>query len=210
MRSILVALALTTSVCFGQIKAVIFDYGGVVGDIDRESVLNFISKSLNVDQKEALALAHGWKKTFEVEDEFYWQKTKNVSEQWCEEFNEVVLAAMHQNDAIVSLVKELQKKGYVTALFSNVTKGAAKWLEKKNYYQHFNPLFLSYEMGLVKPDPKAYEYVLAELNLKPQEVVFVDDKKENVEAALGLGWQAIHFNSEATFLKELSNILESE
>ena len=50
--------------------------------------------------------------------------------------------------------------------------------------------FVSFQVGLVKPDPAFYALVAKELDTNPQEIYLFDDSKENVEAAKGCGWNA--------------------
>jgi len=52
---------------------------------------------------------------------------------------------------------------------------------------------LSYELRLGKPEPDIYRHSLERLGLQPHETLFVDDREENVEAAVALGLQAIRF-----------------
>ena len=59
-------------------------------------------------------------------------------------------------------------------------------------------------MGLEKPDPKAYQLLLEQLALPANEVVFIDDKEENVEAARKLGVDAIVFESAQQVHAELA------
>lgn len=54
---------------------------------------------------------------------------------------------------------------------------------------------LSHELGLRKPDPAIYRAALKLSGTKPEETVFVDDLKPNVESAKKLGFQAIRFRS---------------
>lgn len=209
MRTIFLFILFISCTLWAEIKAVIFDYGGVVGNIDREKVLDFISTSLDVSHEEALRLARGWKKVMNSGgDEFYyWENAQGICQKWFDDFSEVVLEAMYQNQGVIAIVKELQSQGYRTPLFSNVTIGEAEWLKRKDDYEHFSPLFLSYEMDLAKPDPRSYEYVLNHLQLKPQEVIFIDDKKENVDAAVALGIYGIQFKNEALLAQELEKCL---
>ena len=68
--------------------------------------------------------------------------------------------------------------------------------------------FTSYDLGLLKPDPLIYKVVLQKLGAKPQEVIFIDDKKKNIEAAKSLGILGIVFNRNTLkedILKLISN-----
>jgi putative hydrolase of the HAD superfamily len=56
-----------------------------------------------------------------------------------------------------------------------------------DFYRCFEKVFYSYEMGMRKPQPEIYKAILNQYDLKPQNVLFVDDKKENTDAASELG-----------------------
>ena len=56
----------------------------------------------------------------------------------------------------------------------------------------FDKLFLSYEIGIHKPDAGIYTHVLQNAGLKAEECIFIDDSKANVDAALSLGMSGIH------------------
>lgn len=104
---------------------------------------------------------------------------------------------------MLDLVTALNKKGFVTALFSNVTGHQAKVIAKTGYYDYFEPLFLSHELKVEKPELKAYKLVLKKLSLPAQECLFIDDKSENVEAAIQIGMDGIRFESPSQLVEEL-------
>jgi len=62
--------------------------------------------------------------------------------------------------------------------------GMEKFSRFKNAFEVF---YLSYEMGMRKPDVEIFEYVLKTNNLVPSETLFVDDTKENTDAAASIG-----------------------
>jgi putative hydrolase of the HAD superfamily len=98
----------------------------------------------------------------------------------------------------IDLLKEIRKK-YPIYLLSNTNnihiEASNSYLKKAFGYRHldelFDQLFLSYEIGMWKPDTEIYEYVLDEINLKPQEVLFFDDNPHNIQSASALGMQTI-------------------
>jgi putative hydrolase of the HAD superfamily len=55
-------------------------------------------------------------------------------------------------------------------------------------------LVWSYQLGIAKPDPAIYRYALEKLGTQPAETLFIDDKAENVEAAVALGMKGIIFS----------------
>jgi putative hydrolase of the HAD superfamily len=62
--------------------------------------------------------------------------------------------------------------------------GMERYLRFKNAFDVF---YLSYEIGLRKPDAEIFEFVLEQNNLIAEETFFVDDVKENTDAAASLG-----------------------
>lgn len=59
----------------------------------------------------------------------------------------------------------------------------------------FEPLIISAEVGLAKPDPRIYQLALERLGVEPAQAVFVDDFEDNVAGARWVGMQAVHFTS---------------
>jgi putative hydrolase of the HAD superfamily len=102
------------------------------------------------------------------------------------------------------LVEQLRQSKVRVAMLSNIDERLATFLRKWKLYEPFDPCLLSYEIGIEKPDPKAFELLLQRLNLPAKDVVFIDDKPENVEAANQLGIHAILFESSEQIRQELT------
>lgn len=64
--------------------------------------------------------------------------------------------------------------------------GASQW----PLVSMFDRAFLSFELGLVKPDLEIFEHVVADLDVEPAQVLFLDDNRINVDAARAAGLQA--------------------
>ncbi|MFI0492146.1 HAD-IA family hydrolase, partial [Flavobacterium sp.] len=56
-----------------------------------------------------------------------------------------------------------------------------------DFYQCFERVYFSYEIGMRKPDAEIYNYLIKKYDLSEKRTLFVDDKKENTDAALLLG-----------------------
>ena len=54
----------------------------------------------------------------------------------------------------------------------------------------FDKLFLSHEMQLAKPDPRIFHAVIDATGIKPEETIFFDDSRSNIETAKAMGFQA--------------------
>ncbi len=66
-------------------------------------------------------------------------------------------------------------------------------LSKAPSLRLFRKWFLSYEMGLVKPDPEIYIETARRMEIEPGKIVFIDDRSDNIEAAAKVGFQTIQF-----------------
>lgn len=68
-------------------------------------------------------------------------------------------------------------------------------------------MIISAEEGLAKPDPRIYKLASKRISLEPTEIVFIDDKQENVDGAKQVGMQAITFSSTNELLETLKSML---
>ena len=89
------------------------------------------------------------------------------------------------------LVAQTRAAGVPVAVLSNTNKvhwdaGAARW----PLVSMFDRAFLSFEVGMVKPDREIFERVVDDLDIEPDRVLFLDDNRINVDAARAAGLQA--------------------
>ena len=101
------------------------------------------------------------------------------------------------------LIDQLKESGIRVGMLSNIDDRYTKLIRDFGFYEPFEPCLLSCEMGLEKPDLKAYELLIETMNLPASEIVFIDDKAENVEAAKKIGIDAIVFESSEQLRTEL-------
>lgn len=88
-------------------------------------------------------------------------------------------------------------------MLSDVTQYQAEIIRKMGYYDLFSPVLLSYEIGIKKPNPKAFKILLEKIQKSASSVIFIDDRIENGEAAKNLGIDSIQFISPKQLKKEL-------
>jgi HAD superfamily hydrolase (TIGR01509 family) len=122
---------------------------------------------------------------------FYWQP---YLEEWRvamseQEFLTFWFTAEKENAPMLALAKDLKQKGLKLFVLSNNLK------ERTAYYDAnfeffkglFDKVYYSWQTGFFKPDPRAYQLILEENNLKPEECIYFDDSEKNVAAAQALG-----------------------
>jgi putative hydrolase of the HAD superfamily len=88
---------------------------------------------------------------------------------------------------------ELRKQNIEICLLSNALPNL---IDTADFLTNRENIFVSYELRLLKPDLEIYKKVMEKLNATPEEIVFIDDKPKNVDAAKSLGIHGIVFNQQ--------------
>ena len=97
--------------------------------------------------------------------------------------------------ATKALIESLKAAGYNLYVLSNMSKEFIEFLRQQEVYQNFDGEVVSCEEHIVKPDPVIYRTLTTRYDLDPAETIFIDDRKENIEAAIAEGWHGYHFNA---------------
>jgi glucose-1-phosphatase len=87
---------------------------------------------------------------------------------------------------------ELRQRGFKTFIFSNTNDLAIEHV-RKNYpfFANFDGYIFSYEVGAMKPQPQIYEAMEKMSGKSGADLIYIDDRPENIESGLARGWQAI-------------------
>ena len=104
------------------------------------------------------------------------------------------------------IIERLHKAGYIVSLMSNTFDIHAKSNQLKGFFDIFDNVFLSNEIGLIKPDLDKYKHVLQQLGAEPKQCIFIDDKLRNLIPARELGITVIKFESIEKFKKQLKQL----
>ena len=93
-------------------------------------------------------------------------------------------------------VRYLKDKGYHVYILSNyATYTLEKTEEELTFLKYVDGAVFSCQVKQIKPEPDIYQTLIKRYNLEPQKSVFLDDRKENCEAARKQGIHAIQFES---------------
>ena len=82
-------------------------------------------------------------------------------------------------------------------------------LERFSILRSFDKWILSHEVGFKKPAVEIFQKAIDWAKVEPRKILFIDDMKKHVEAAVSLGMQGIHFMSAEQLKEELSSKLDS-
>lgn len=108
------------------------------------------------------------------------------------------------NTSLMSAMQRWRAKGLRTAILSNLNQLRASLDEVLGIYEGSDPVLLSRELGVMKPDPAIYALALAQLEAPANEIVFIDDSEENLPPARALGMHTILFTDNMALVRDLA------
>jgi len=106
-------------------------------------------------------------------------------------------------------IKSLRPRYQTIALSNAMSDARSSLLNKWHVGDAFDQIFISAEMGMVKPDPRIYLAVIEQLNLTASQTVFIDDFQHNVKAAQTLGMRTIWFRNREQTIEAIDKMLKS-
>ncbi len=98
-------------------------------------------------------------------------------------------------DEGVRFAQECKEAGHSLYILSNWDPASFLLLEEESpeFFNLFDGIVISGDVGLVKPDPAIFEYILKKYDLKPSDTIFIDDQPENIDAAQAMGIYSIRY-----------------
>lgn len=105
---------------------------------------------------------------------------------------------------MVAWQAKLKKRGLRTAILSNMGDAVLANIERSfAWIRNFDVLVWSYQLGIAKPDPTIYRHALQQLQTAPEETLLIDDKQENIDAALALGMRGLVFTNPENLCRQI-------
>ena len=196
-----------------MMKAIIFDWGGVLCEETARGLIAYFSKALAVTP-EALVnafrpFAAAFQKGLITEDELWKgmsaalgvERPRNPS-LWGEALRAIYVPKLEMFD----LAAAVKKRGYTVGLLSNAEMAAMHFFYEQKYAALFDAAVFSCAAGTRKPEQKIYEIALERLGVKPHETVFVDDRADFIAGAQQLGIHTIHFENPDQVKRDLISL----
>jgi putative hydrolase of the HAD superfamily len=106
---------------------------------------------------------------------------------------------------MTDLLDELVKSNFELAILSDTSEVFSESRSKLDTYKHFKKIFLSFEIGYLKPEAGAYQTVIDYFKLQPEEILFIDDKEENIAAAIAMGMRGVVFQNTEQLISALKD-----
>jgi len=193
----------------GKIKAIIFDWGGVLIDDPRPGLMRYCAHAFNVPVEVYTQVHDKFLEDFQkglVSERTFWQRiseelnrpepkpaTHPAGKQnslWGDAFR----SAYSPRAEVFALALALHNKGYKTAFLSNTEVPAMEFFHQLRY-DIFDVLIFSCAEGAQKPERKIYEVTIEKLHLQPEQAVLIDDKPQFIKGAQQAGLNGILFTN---------------
>lgn len=195
-------------------KAVIFDLGNVLVDLDTAKVLErlHIHRDAAADVTAGSAIAervlHGFERGELTTPRFHEEVCRQAQlsidltrfcEIYCDMFSPV--------EVMIEAHAAVRRRGLPTYIFSNTSELHFTHIRGRYAFMSgFAGYFLSYELGCMKPDAAAYRAVENGTGFRGGELLYIDDKLENTEAGAARGWATIHHTDPRSTLSRLREL----
>jgi HAD superfamily hydrolase (TIGR01509 family) len=182
-----------------MIRTVVFDLGKVLVDFDYSIAARRIAGRGNITLADL--------SRFIAESPLFIQYETGLVTS--EEFYKQISAATHFNgslqefgdcfgdifsaiDPMIELQASLRARGFPTYIFSNTNDLAIQHIRRNfPFFDNFDGYVLSYEHHAMKPDARLYEVVERATSRQGAEILYLDDRPENIATGAARGWQVI-------------------
>lgn len=196
-------------------KAIVFDFGGVI-EITHDGnplkkVADIVGLSIDDFHKEYFKHNH-----LSNVDGLPWEETVAVvvshltdSKDIIEQSQQIILdhiASREINRELVDFFPILRQQNYKVAIFSNNTVRLRQQLNDEKIIDLVNEVVISAEIGFQKPSKESFAVLFQKLDLRPAEVIFIDDAPKSLETAEEIGYTPILFQGNTKLKKDLQEL----
>ncbi len=195
-----------------KIKAVIFDWGGVLIDDPEPGLMQYCADALGVSKEKYIETHKKFWAEFQtgsITEEVFWGRVCGelgaAAPKGFSLWGRAFAAIYRPKEEMFALARSLKKNGYKTALLSNAEVATMEYFHRQGY-DMFDVLIFSCAEGTKKPEGEIYELTLERLGTKANESVFIDDRLRCIEGAKAGGLNTILFGSAEQVKKELSRL----
>jgi putative hydrolase of the HAD superfamily len=190
-----------------MIKAIIFDYGGILTSAERlryfaeDTAEKYkFSEKLFVD-----SFFEDWRKaiTGQISSEDFWNRLSALLNIEPKTLHDEFQAYFPFNEEVLAFIKTLKKKHKLALLSNSLEDTLEERIEKYNLHDVFDVIVASYNTGIAKPEHEIYKKVLQKLKVKADECIYIDDSKRNLPPAEELGMKIILYRDLRQLKQEL-------
>ena len=179
-----------------MIKNIVFDFGDIFINLDKKLFAEELQKlHISQESEEMLPILQQYEMGLVSTDKLltFFEERLSISEDKLKRaWNSILLDFPKERLRFIQNLSESKK--YRLFLLSNTNDLHISWIQQNWGMEQYNAFkicfeqfYLSHEINLRKPNNNIYEFVLTSNDLEPKETLFIDDTKENTDAAKALG-----------------------
>ena len=178
-----------------MIDTIIFDFGDIFINLDKQATISGLQKLGMTEWNSEFDRLNQLFETGDITtEEFLAGFQKELPNASIEEILEAWNAILADFPLYRLEFLQMLSQKYRLFLLSNTDSIHIETFETKSgisfysdFYQCFEKVYFSFEIGMRKPNADVFQYVINKHELSPKRTLFVDDKKENTDAAATLG-----------------------
>jgi len=190
----------------GMIKAVIFDFGGVLCFHPDDERWRRAAGAAGLPVSDFMSAFWAHRIRYDAglcEPAEYWRGVIGAvfHEPKLPELVRSEIELWNQYDQrVFDWIGQVRSAGFRTAILSNLPRVLGEELRSTpGFLDHFDHVTFSYELRKVKPQPEIYVDAIQGLGIEPEQALFLDDRAENVEGARAAGLQAVLYTTWENF-----------
>jgi epoxide hydrolase-like predicted phosphatase len=198
-----------------SIRAVFFDFGGVIQRTEFQAPRQYLGQRFGMDYEDIDKLVFGspsarQASVGEITEDAHWANVLKRLKRPAAEL-QTIKDEFFGGDVIdrelVEFIRSLRGKFHV-GLISNAWSGMRAHLKREGLLELFETVVISAEVGVMKPEVRAYFIALEQAGVKAEAAVFVDDVQANIDACQQIGMKGVLFNDPQKAEDELKKLLK--
>jgi putative hydrolase of the HAD superfamily len=196
-----------------RIKAILFDFGGVLAEEGFRQGLMEIARSNGLDPVSffELASAAAYNTGYalgKADEKIYWDTLREKAgiRGSDEELRREILSRFVIRPWMIDLVRSLRDGLKDVSILSDQTNWLDELEARYGFFQEFTRVFNSYHMGKGKKDPELFSDIARELGLQPSEILFIDDNEGHTAGARSRGLNTILYRDRESLFSELAQL----
>ena len=193
-----------------SIKAILFDVGGVLSRDILTTKLRDLARKYDIEPESLVTPGLQLRvKTDrgEISDGDYWRQALYQVGVRATAGDLEIGTYLTPVPGTLELARRLKNHGHRVGILSNDSREMEQARREKHGFDAlFDPIFISAEIGVVKPRAGIYDHAVEWLDLEPGEVLFVDNLQDNVDGARKRGLQTILFRDAEQLERELQHL----
>jgi putative hydrolase of the HAD superfamily len=194
-----------------MIKTLLFDFGDVFLTLDKPATARKLQELGLTFLSEEMLKQNKLYEIGEISSEefisFYKKQLPETTSEKLEKAWNAILVELPEK-RLRFLQQLAAEKKYQLILLSNTNELHINWVKEnmesfEDFRNCFYAFYLSHEINFRKPNVDIYDFIVEKHQLKPQEILFIDDTKENTEAAKALGFHTWNINPQTEDVVDL-------